>query len=549
MVYRCHFNICLSLGTDGDITAVRRGDYHRWICQTLLALLMCLVCVKACQAFIIPPGATGGCCCGACVSAAASNTSTHSDRVQNALACLDDIDRKVHALPRTARFFPLMASERATIEQQAENTRQLFSTVQPVSTVEAAVSAVEASVRHYALWPLRAQLLNAAAASHRPEPTWGVLVGSEFMRTTEYLLPVYDDRAVELSGMRGEQVSTQIIVFPFDQALTLPYHAVNAGSGLRVDPLLDDAGHAISPTQWTLMTVLPWWRCLDGHPTPAWNTTDNTEYSDALHPLADGEQLAVPVGTMGLLRCRLTLPLDQPPGTYHGTMHFSPLNQGAQEVPITVTVWPATMPTIWPLSVEAGSDAGLPGNVSPEALSAIGRTYHITIVPNQTAPQRPRWNRVSEPGSLSRNAGLLAIRLLAWDAWARHAPGISIPVLYRWQWLGLPVTVVDGQTFLSRPPSFLGAVGDLVYPCAERPDTLQPSIRLEVLRDGLADAACLQRLADALEHNTVPAADRHTVEQVLEQARKLAKAPTAPEATSRFTKLRQQVAELLSHLP
>ncbi len=229
-------------------------------------------------------------------------------------------------------------------------------------------------------------------------------------------------------------------------------------------------------------------------------------------------------------------------------MHLCPDGQFAQDVPITVTVWPATLPTRWPVSIEAGSDARITGSIAAGTFQAMGRAYHMTVIPDQPAPKRQGWYRITEPGGLSNGAGLLAIRLIPWDAWARHAPGISIPLLCHWPWLSLPKSIADGQIYLARLPANYGMIGDLVYPCAETPGTLQPSIRLEMLRDGLEDVACLQQLADALAQHAVPVAEQRAVQDVLEQARKLAKMPTAPGASGRFSQLRQRIAELLSRL-
>ncbi len=246
-----------------------QSDFNRWIGQLALIVLIGLACVTACRAMIIPPGATGGCCCAACLSAAQNNTPTHPERLTRAVAQLDGVDREMRTRPRYARFLPLMATEHGMILQQVEKARTLFSTVQDVNTVEAAVSTVEAAARHYALWPIRAEIVTAASAAHRPEPTWGVLSGSEFMRAAEYnILPEYAEPRIVLAGMRGEQVSAQLLLFPFDQALTIPYRADNAESCLRIDALADGAGHRIAPSQWTVMTVIPWWRCVEGHPMP-----------------------------------------------------------------------------------------------------------------------------------------------------------------------------------------------------------------------------------------------------------------------------------------
>ena len=518
----------------------------RAIGRVVLVWCLCLAGITAGRALIVPSGAVPGCCCGACL-AALPPPPTFAERLTSALAQVDDTDRSMRALPQHDRFLPAMATERDTILRQAENARQLLPTVQPVTTLETAVSAVEVAARHYAAWPLRAQILSAAAARQQTAPDWGLLSGSEFSHTTEYLLPAYAEPHLALNGLRGEQVSTQLLLLPFDQALSFPA-AGTAAPGILLDPLVDEAGHALASTQWTLMTVLPWWCCLDGNAAGGMSAGSGMEWSDLLHPLARDEQLTVPLGTVGTLRCRLAIPSDLPPGVYHGAIHLAPAKLAAQTIPVTLTVWPASVAPAWRLPVEVGTDHTVPTSLPAQVLREIAGTYHLTIESDCAVTPRAGWYHATEPGSLSLNASLIMVRLLPWEAWAKNAAGITIPMLYRWRWTTLPTTRVDGQIQPSSLPPCPGTIDDLAYPGGPS-GMLQPSIRLETLRDGVDDVACLRQLADALRQGTVPAADRRAAADVLDQARRLARMSAAPEATARFRQLRQRLAELLGHLP
>ena len=525
-----------------------RGTATMAICRLLLALALYPACTPVCRAMIAPPGASICCCCGACVNAVPIPP-TYDERLKSTLARLDSVDRAMRALPGKERFLPVMATERGTIQQLADSVRTLLATDQSATTLETTVSTVEAAVNHYALWPLRAQILSAAGMRQQPEPTWGLLSGSEFMHVTENLLPSYAEPAIALNGMRGESLSTHLMVFPFDQALVIPVGDDGQQHGITVDSLADGAGHVIAPARWSLMMLIPWWRCLDGAAAPVASTANGAAWCDALHPLQQHERVIVPLGAVVTLRCRVDIPVDQPPGAYHGAVHLAPLGQPAQAVPITVTVWPATVPVAWRLPVEAGTQGDLASKAADPAVREIGSAYHLAVATEQAASPHQGWYRVGEPGPLSLNAQLLAIRLLPWDAWAKHSAGITIPVLYQWRWTAQPTTRVDGQLIAPMLPPCPGAIGDLVYPSAGSADLLQPSVRLEVFRDGLDDVACLRQLADALQQGTVLAADRDAVRDVLEQARRLARMPTGPEAINRFRQIRPRLAELLSHLP
>ncbi len=295
----------------------------------------------------------------------------------------------------------------------------------------------------------------------------------------------------------------------------------------------------IAPARWTLMRVAPW-HGVDGQVSPSTSAAGASMASDVLYRVSPGEQVALPLGAIGAFWCRLDIPAEQPPGIYHGSLWVQPMGEAAQAVPITVTVWAVPLPATFSMSVAAGIDNTVTAKTSAKALQALDGEYHLALLADYPAPARPGWYQVLEPGPLSQFASLVAVRLLPWAAWAQNKTGILIPMLYRWAWAGTPTP--PGASL----PSCPGAVGDLVYPPADSQDALLPSVRLEVLREGLADVACLQQLADARQHNTLPPADLSLAGKVLEQARQLSTTATAPETIDRLRELRRIIAGLLS---
>ena len=258
-----------------------------------------------------------------------------------------------------------------------------------------------------------------------------------------------------------------------------------------------------------------------------------TEWPDPLYPLRQGDPVAFPAGANQPLWFRVDVPADSPAGEYRGQIQI-----GSATVPIHLQVWDFTLPENLLLPTAAGFDraavleayggtvAGVPQPCYEALDAAIAETlaaYHITPLPPGAEPAglvysltdylqvtaqaakaqfgTPIWWQFTayddppfaNPAVLDRPGQ--EARILPWMAWFDDVDGLYYHQLADWDsdpW-ETPFTnyLSNGDGALFYPPKD-GVIGS--NPCDPASNRLIPSIRLELLREGLEDAAYLQLL-------------------------------------------------------
>ncbi|MBG0771755.1 MAG: DUF4091 domain-containing protein [Anaerolineaceae bacterium] len=267
-----------------------------------------------------------------------------------------------------------------------------------------------------------------------------------------------------------------------------------------------------------------------------------TDWPDPLYPILQGEEVSFPANENQPLWFRIEIPRDAVAGEYTGEISI-----GSATVPITLTVWNFSLAESAILPFTAGLDLDalleayggtVQGEIQPcyanliQAINQTLATYYITALPPETEPTPGQvYNLTNYPQVEARNAQLQSgetiwwsfsasdlppfanpatidrtgqdARILPWMAWADHIDGLYYHQLADWDvnpWES-PFSnyTANGDGFLFYPPND----NTLGYdPCNPESNRLIPSIRLELLREGLEDYAYLRLLnGDASEQS------------------------------------------------
>jgi hypothetical protein len=333
---------------------------------------------------------------------------------------------------------------------------------------------------------------------------------------------------LEIKAAKGEFEALQVIVHsPTDQALPVSIS----------DLTLGEASIPASAVQIYRVDYVPLTRLSD-------EFGRLTEWPDPLYPILPGQPVTFPAGENQPLWFRIKIPEKTPAGQYSGEISI-----GAATIPFSLTVWDFNLPEQHTLPFTAGLDLatlveayggshqGDPQPCYENLVTAINHTletYHITALPPETAPSPGLvYNLTDYPQVEAHDARLESgepiwwsftvydrppfanpavmdrpgqdARILPWMAWANQVDGLYYHQLTDWDtdpWEE-PFTnlLANGDGFLFYPPR-----GDSVGfdPCNPNSNRLIPSIRLELLREGLEDYAYL-RLLNEKTSRTEPA--------------------------------------------
>lgn len=302
-----------------------------------------------------------------------------------------------------------------------------------------------------------------------------------------------------------------------------------------------------------------------------------TAWPDPLYPLFRGEPVLFPAGVNQPLWIRVRIPFEAAPGVYTGTITVGPIR-----VPYSLKVWNfqlANAPVLdfqvgfdWALVMETygGTQGGIPQlcyDGLHAAVTASLLDYRISVN-NETEPpddvvlysltsyeveeahdeqlnlhQRVWW--VPSPIDLPPHINPVVTdrpgvesRVLPWLGWLDRVDGIYYPQSTDWDpdpWT-YPFSndLNNGNGFLFYPPK-----NDLLgfNPCIPSSNRLVPSIRLELLREGLEDYAYLQLL-----NGGMPLIDQENSADLL--ARSMVASRTAiNRIPTAFDPLRQAIAQ------
>lgn len=255
------------------------------------------------------------------------------------------------------------------------------------------------------------------------------------------------------------------------------------------------------------------------------------EWPDPLHPLSSGDSVHFTAGENQPLWVRVTVPSGTPAGMYTGT-----LTLGSIQIPYALEVWDFYLPEFAFLEASVGFDwdtvlttySASGSETSATCLAQLESTileslagYHLTPNPNldditlytltnyevqqaqahQLQTGLPVWwsftgwdkPPFANPAVIDRPG--LDARLLPALAWLDRVDGLYYAQVVDWDsdpWT-TPFSndLSNGDGFLFYPPDD-DTIG--YDPCAADSNRLIPSIRLELLREGLEDYAYLYLL-------------------------------------------------------
>lgn len=493
-------------------------------------------------------------------------------RLDRAKREVQQTEKEAAALPAGHGLEPRLRNERETIRSREKLIRELIAKRAPADEIEARLGELEMAAHDFAYLPLRARIVAAAKARNQPEPRWGVVPASDVERVAENTVPSYREARIELHGVEGESLSAQLIAVPFDGGLQFTFGWDRTKGDIRFTDLKSEAGAIIEAKQWTLMRVdelrrledWPRGNPLDYYMPPEMLRAGRPEVLFAQHPYLGK---TVFVGKIAVFRCRLDVPAKQTPGVYQGRIQVWPLNfENPRDVPVQLVIWKFGLPARWPLDIEAGfktENVAKYYGATGEGKSSGGdfasafkgshdqflKYYGITGLPDQEAKTKDRWFLAGEPGPLSLGASPITVRLLPWRVWASGQPGIVIPWLHTWEGRHLNADPYWGQGLsTSWPLQPDDKIGDLVYPTKPAFKGFAPSLRLEVLRDGLQDVRYLAALATA-ERAAPDGEWKKKANALLQAARNLGMKPEASNAQADLYRIRLEAGQLLETAP
>ena len=323
---------------------------------------------------------------------------------------------------------------------------------------------------------------------------------------------------LEIKAAKGEFEALQVIIHsPTDQ--TLPVRVSDLTQGETIIPA--------SAVQIYRVDYIPITHLSD-------EFGRLTDWPDPLYPIVPGQAVSFPTGQNQPLWFRINIPEEIPAGQYSGEISI-----GAATIPFTLTVWDFTFPRQAMLPFTAGLDLaalvetyggtqqGEPQPCHENLLASINDTldaYYLTPLPPETLPSPglvysladyPQveahdarlesgepiwWSFTAYDRSPFPNPGIIDhpgqnARILPWMAWTNDIDGLYYHQLTDWDtnpWEE-PFTnyLANGDGFLFYPPRDDSVGFD---PCNPTSNRLIPSIRLELLREGLEDYAYLRLL-------------------------------------------------------
>ncbi len=257
-----------------------------------------------------------------------------------------------------------------------------------------------------------------------------------------------------------------------------------------------------------------------------------TAWPDPLYPITSGLSVYFPASENQPLWFRVRVPSDAMPGIYSGSLSI-----GDARVPFTINVWKFSLPSSTTLPLEIGFDwdtvleayggtvNGIPqlcydtltsavtstladyhliplpeGQEKPDGMVVSLTDYEVTVAHNaQTQSGEHVWwafdaydaPPLPNPAILDRTG--MEARILPWMAWLDRVDGLFYSQAVDWDpdpWTH-PYSndLANGDGFLFYPPKdeTLG-----FNPCDPTSNRMIPSIRLELLREGLEDYAYLK---------------------------------------------------------
>jgi hypothetical protein len=256
-----------------------------------------------------------------------------------------------------------------------------------------------------------------------------------------------------------------------------------------------------------------------------------TDWPDPLYPITLGEEINFPAGENQPLWFRIEVPAGTPAGKYSGTITI-----GTATIPFSMEVWNFFLPQTIYLDTEVGFDwdtvmetyHGTDGGVQQPCYGQLEETIYETLADYHLTPSPPgdsvdnallftltayevekahdhqiltgepvwweftSWDHPPLPNPAVIDRPGVDARVLPWMAWLDRVDGLHYAQSADWTpdpWItSFSNDLGNGDGFLFYPPNDATIGSD---PCVSDSNRLAPSIRLELLREGLEDYAYL----------------------------------------------------------
>jgi len=294
--------------------------------------------------------------------------------------------------------------------------------------------------------------------------------------------------------------------------------------------------------------------------------------ADPLFPLINGQIVNFQKGQNQPLWIKVKVPKDATPGTYFGKIFL-----GELEVPFTLKVWNFQLPETILLETEFGFDFDLAietykaedcmseframvdqtfkefsllpidGTAFPEGDVYSLTSYEIKKAQDSQLQYNTKvwWGfgptdtpPFANPAVIDRNG--TDSRILPWMAWLNRIDGLYYPKTISWEndpWTNpMDEYASNGNNFFFYPPDeiLLG-----YNPCTPERNRLVPSIRLELLREGLEDYAYLWLLNESDPFIGVENQSDNLARSIIQSDTLYSRTPTS------FYKIRNMIAPIL----
>jgi len=488
-------------------------------------------------------------------------------RLQTLEAALKKVSERPLALPAAHRLSVRLKKEIKSSRELSEKIRGHIAQDAPEELIEMRLRSLQKMVHRLNGLYLRTQIVKASLEKGMKEPKYGLMVKNDLARIVSNRYPEFEalDR-VELSAARGEAVSFQVVAVPFDGGFSFPGYPAKYGP-YEVETLTHIDGKTRIKDEHIFFSRQDELR-LEEHKDDALSVGG---YPDPLQPWSPYNAWSVESDYVQSYRVRISIPYEQKAGIYRGRLRFWPTQyEQPRYIDVMLTVWDFVLPRPGSLRtrVKAGyysegvrkwfyaqnpKDARCPKNFDgfKGSLQNLLAEYSIEGVQDKVLAAEPGWAVAEEGGPLSIKSKPALLRRLPWKVWAEGSKGVIIPALFDWrqQWRTADSRWASGAQ-MARIWQFANParVRDLFYPSNPNFFTFVPSVRLEILRDGMEDVEYFVLLEKKKEELSANAAFTKQAELLLKEAKDAALLPAREVTTDKLLGIRARAGALLSDI-
>ena len=495
-------------------------------------------------------------------------TADFKSRLETFEAALEATSERPLVLAAPHRLSVRLKEEMRNSRELSEEIKRHIAAEAPDELIEVRLCSLQKMVHRLNGLYLRTQIVKASIDKGMKEPLYGLIVKDDLAHIVSNRYPEFDALStVELSVAKGEAASFQIVAVPFDGGFSFPGYPKEYGP-YEIESLTHIDGKTRIKDEYIFFSRQDELR-LEGRKDDALFVSG---YPDILQPWSPYNAWSVESDFVQSYRIKIAVPNDQKAGIYRGRLRFWPYQyEEPRYFDVILTVWDFILPrpaTKWRTRVKAGfysegvrkwfyaqspKDTRCPKNFDgfKGHLENSFIEYAMEGVQDKVLTAEPGWVLVEEGGEFSIKSKPALVRRLAWKVWAEGKKGITIPTLCDWReqwrtadrsWASSSETAKIWQ--FSNPAQ----VHDLLYPSNPNFFALVPSVRLEVLRDGLEDVEYFVLLEKKKKELSANVAFTKQAELLLEEAMDVARLPAREVTSDKLLGIRTRAGTLLNDI-